>query len=213
MFHVKRRAAQLSIPPWRCNRRAGFSLAQLLIVIALIALAIAFLIPIIERTRTQSSFVLCQDRLRQVGNGLIQYAHQDHGHIPVSDTIDGPQHDLIQSLAASQCLGDPKNYYCPAQQLASLSFSDDNFKSGVIGYYYYSALNPSINPQISKFIRTEVSWPRKLDMSMDPMTWVMSDIWVSGVETAHGGYRKGVNYLMLNGSVGFIAESPRQAFR
>jgi hypothetical protein len=131
----------------------------------------------------------------------------------VSDTIDGPQRDLIASLSAGRCLGEVKNYYCPAQQQPGLSFSDYNFKARVIGYYYYCALNSSINPRISKFLRTDVSWPRKLDMSMDPMTWVMSDIWVSGEATAHGGYRKGVNYLMLNGSVGFIAESPRQAFR
>jgi hypothetical protein len=195
------------------NTARKFTLIQLLAVVAVTALGIAFLVPMIHRSRVLSSFELCQDRLRQLGSGLIQYAHQNEGHIPVSDTIDSPQLDLIQSLSASRCLGDSQNYYCPAQQQSDFSFSDDHFKAGVIGYYYYSASNPSINPRISKFLRTEVSWPRKLDLSMDPMTWVMSDIWVSGEATAHGGYRKGINYLMLNGSVGFISESPRQAFR
>ena len=49
-------------------------------------------------------------------------------------------------------------------------------------------------------------------MSMDPKTWVMSDVWYSGEETAHSGYRKGLNYLMLDGSVDFIEQSPRLAF-
>jgi prepilin-type processing-associated H-X9-DG protein len=40
----------------------------------------------------------------------------------------------------------------------------------------------------------------------------MSDVWVSVVPTAHAGYRKGVNYLMLDGSVDFVSQSPRQAF-
>ncbi len=47
---------------------------------------------------------------------------------------------------------------------------------------------------------------------MDPKTWVMSDIWVSSLPTSHPGFKKGVNYLMLDGSVGFVGESPRQQF-
>ena len=95
---------------------------------------------------------------------------------------------------------------------AGLRFSEANFASGIIGYYYYGALDAGPNRSVSKFLRSGVSWPRKLNMSMDPKTWVMSDIWISGVPTAHSGYRKGVNYLMLDGSVSFISGSPRQEF-
>jgi prepilin-type processing-associated H-X9-DG protein len=48
---------------------------------------------------------------------------------------------------------------------------------------------------------------------MDPKTWIMSDIWNSAVPTAHPGFRKGVNYLMLDGSVDFLSQSPRHSFR
>ena len=47
---------------------------------------------------------------------------------------------------------------------------------------------------------------------MEPDKWVMSDAWVSVEPTRHAGYRKGVNYLRLDGSVDFAGESPRQAF-
>jgi hypothetical protein len=93
-----------------------------------------------------------------------------------------------------------------------VSYSEEHFKAGTIGYFYYSALQASDDEQLSRFLREGVTWPRMLNAVADPKSWVMSDIWVSGEPTAHGSYRKGVNYLMLNGAVDFVGESPRQAF-
>jgi prepilin-type processing-associated H-X9-DG protein len=191
---------------------SGFTLIHLLVVVALIAVAIAFLIPAIQRSRQQHRLALCKDRLRQIGVSLTQYAHVNGGKLPVADAVSGPQRQLLDSLTASRCLGDASNYYCPAQQQPEYCFSDSNFKSGVIGYYYYVAQGPGDDSRLSKFLRGGLAWPRKLDTSMDPKSWVMSDIWISGVPTAHAGYRKGVNYLMLDGSVDFISGSPRGAF-
>ena len=196
--------------PSRRRDSGGFTLVQLLIVIAVIALIIAMLVPAVLRARVHGNLVLCADHLRQIGRGLDQYASLNHGFLPLAATVNGPQTELLHSLAASGCVGEPRNYYCPA--LLQPRFSDDNFKAGVIGYYYYVAVSASSDPHLSKFLRGGISWPRTLDLSMDPKSWVMSDIWVSGVPTAHGGYRKGINYLMLDGSVAFVGESPRQAF-
>jgi type II secretory pathway pseudopilin PulG len=187
-------------------------MVRLLVVLALIALIIAFLIPVIERARSQADLALCKDRLRQIGQELSQYAQMNDGALPVSPTIDGPQSELLADLTACHRLGDLANYYCPAQRTGSLSFSEENFKAGLIGYYYYSATEASTKPDLSKFLRQGVAWPRKLATSMNPKTWVMSDVWISGEPTAHSGFRKGVNYLMLDGTVDFIGESPRQAF-
>jgi len=182
------------------------------VIVALAGFAGALLIPSIQRARAQASMTLCSDHLRQIGIELIRYAQLNGGALPVSATIDGPHAELLNSLKASGCLGDPVNYYCPAQQDANFKFSDNNFKTGVIGYYYYSAINSSTKPALSKFLRHDVSWPRILTTKMAPNSWVMSDIWISAVPTTHAGYRKGVNFLMLDGSVAFLGESPRQAF-
>jgi prepilin-type processing-associated H-X9-DG protein len=194
------------------HRLAGFTLIHLLFVVALVAVVIAFLVPMIQRARMQQNLALCKDRLRQIGVGLIQYARENNGRLPVADAVSGPQRQLLDGLTASHSLGEPINYYCPAQQKPELIFSDANFKSAVIGYYFYSALGPGDNPHLSKFLRGGISWPRKLDTAMDPKSWVMSDAWISGVPTAHAGYRKGVNYLMLDGSVDFVSGSPRESF-
>jgi prepilin-type processing-associated H-X9-DG protein len=190
----------------------GFTFIQLLILIAVIAVAIAFLIPIIRRANERANLAMCSNQLRKIGGGLIQYANANNGALPVSAAVDGSHADLLKSLSDAHFVGDPHNYYCPSQTQADLRFSEANFASGIIGYYYYGALDAGPNRNVSKFLRSGVSWPRKLNTSMDPKTWVMSDIWISGVPTAHAGYRKGVNYLMLDGSVSFISGSPRQEF-
>lgn len=192
--------------------RSAFTLIHLLVLITIIALLIALLVPAIERLREQANLVLCKENLRKIGSALILYAHASGGDLPVSPTVENPHVELLNSLASAKFAGDPKNYYCPSEHRPGLSFSDQNFRADMIGYYYYSALSASSDPALSKFLRGGVSWPRKLNAAMDPRTWVMSDIWVSSLPTSHSGYKKGVNYLMLDGSVGFVGESPRQQF-
>jgi prepilin-type processing-associated H-X9-DG protein len=190
----------------------AFTFVHCLVVIAIVALAVALLVPTIERLREQANLALCKDNLRKIGSALILYAHTNGGDLPVSPTVENPHVELINCLTAGQFVGDPKNYYCPSQKASNLCFSDQNFRSGIIGYYYYSAFSVSADPALSKFLRGGVTWPRMLNTNMDPKTWVMSDIWVSSLPTSHSGYRKGVNYLMLDGSIGFVGESPRQQF-
>ena len=194
------------------NRTPRYTFVQMLVVITLIAVVTAFVVPAIGRARDQANFIRCKDNLRRIGSELILYANANGGQLPVSAAVDSPHLDLLQSLAASHCLADPFNYYCPSQRQPSLSYSPQNFASGVIGYYYYCAQAASSNPNISKFLRSGVSWPRKLNMTMDPKSWVMSDYWISAVPTSHSTYRKGINFLTLDGSVDFVGESPRQVF-
>lgn len=193
--------------------KTGFTWIQLLIVIALIAVAVAFALPAIQRMRAQHDLVLCKERLRRIGISFAQYARANDGRLPVGNTIDGPQRELLDGFAAEHLLGEPQNYYCPAQRQPDSAVVDRNFNAGLIGYYYYSARDSGGNSHLSKFLRTGVSWPRELDTSMDPKSWVMSDIWVSAEPTAHAGFRKGVNFLMLDGSVDFVSGSPRRSFR
>ncbi len=199
-------------PDRKSASRPGFSYIHLLALIAIVALATAMLIPSIERAREAANLALCKDNLRKLGTELILYAHASGGDLPVSPTVENPHVELLDALTAGHVTGDPQTYYCPSQRDPALEYSDQNFRSGIIGYYYYGASSAGSDPSLSKFLRGGVSWPRKLNLRMDPKTWVMSDIWVSALPTSHPGYKKGVNYLMLDGSVGFVGESPRQQF-
>jgi prepilin-type processing-associated H-X9-DG protein len=194
------------------SARRGFRFAQFFVLFAIVALGIAYLIPVIQRVREQSNLARCKDNLRKAGASLLLYAHANGSDLPVSPTVENPHLELTTSLMASQSKADPGDFYCPSLRDPAVTFSEQHFKAGIIGYYYYGAMAASTDPGLSRFLRGGVTWPRKLNTSMDGKTWVMSDIWMSGLETAHPGFRKGVNYLMLDGSVDFVGESPRQQF-
>jgi prepilin-type processing-associated H-X9-DG protein len=189
-------------------RRQGVSYAQLLVLIAIIALFTALLVPQVERLREQSNLIRCRDNLRKIGTLLLAYAASSGGDLPVSPSVENPHAELTAFGANA----DPGIFYCPSQRRLDLCYSAQNFHSGNIGYFYYGALSAGTDETLSKFLRTGVSWPRKLNTKMHSKTWVMSDAWFSAVPTSHNGYRKGVNYLMLDGGVDFVDSSPRQEF-
>ena len=192
---------------------ARFTLAHLIAVVTITILVIAFLLPTIRKAREQANLAQCQDNLRQIGAELILYARANNGFLPVSDTIENPQTQLLHALAAANLLNNPEFFYCPSIQNPALRLTHENFITGRIGYFYYSALSVGPDPTLSNFLRNIVVFPRRLDTTMDPKIWIMSDIWNSAVPTAHPGFRKGVNYLLLDGSVDFLSQSPRHSFR
>ena len=66
------------------RRRAAFSLVELLLVIGIIAVLLALLLPVIGRVRRYAQATTCATNLRQLGQAMVLYAQQNHGHLPAS---------------------------------------------------------------------------------------------------------------------------------
>jgi hypothetical protein len=198
------------------SRSRGFTKAGLLAIVAVFSVAGAALIPALapggKKASQQSDLVRCRENLRQIGAALLMYAGDNGGALPMASAIDGPHGALVHALSP-RYIGDAQRFYCPGETNAEWMYSERNFNGGAIGYFYYGAAAAGTNENLSRFLLTEMTWPRELNTKMDGRMWVMSDRWFSGVPTSHAEYRKGVNYLMLDGGVDFVAESPRQAFR
>ena len=56
------------------TRRAGFSLVELLIVIAVMAVLIGLLIPAVSMVRSAAQATSCASQLRQIGLAVQSYA-------------------------------------------------------------------------------------------------------------------------------------------
>jgi len=197
----------------RRARRGGFSLVELLVVVAILALLVSLLVAQLGRARRQAEMTLCKTRLRNVGAGLHLYANDQDERLPVGESLDSAQPELLAALQGAYVRED-ENFYCPAEKRPELSCSADNLAAAVIGYYYFSCRDLPTSGEVSGFLRKAgPDWPREIRLTAPPETWVMSDRWVRSARTAHRHYSKGVNFLLADGSVDTVAQRPRERFK
>lgn len=65
------------------STRRGFTLIEVLVVVAIIALLISILMPSLARARAETRSVVCRSNMRQVMQGQLLYAH-DHKRLPAT---------------------------------------------------------------------------------------------------------------------------------
>lgn len=191
----------------------GFTLVELLIIIGIISFIVSLILPALGRAKDQSKIIICRSNQKNLLLGCLLYADDYGFSLPVDKQLHNPHFDLMKKLCDNKYVTDSKVYYCPSEKAVELKYSEDNFRDANIGYFYYCFSKRPTYRYLSTFFLKKQDWPRLLTNLMSPDKWVFSDSWFSNKPTAHRWYKKGVNYVTLDGSVKMVTESPRRAFK
>jgi len=94
------------------NRQSAFTLVELLVVVAIIAVLLSILLPGLQRARERTRTIACANRMRQFSITMLMYANDSAGHWP------GLQYSLapFQALIHDLDLTTPTFQLCPSRR-------------------------------------------------------------------------------------------------
>ena len=114
--------------------RKGFTLVELLVVIAVIGILIALLLPALAATRDGARAVVCKSNLRQIGLSLHTYAEGHGGRFPWTEHSDEDKSWILTLSpyledvdAVRVCPEDPRGLEWMTNEKKGSSYAINNF--------------------------------------------------------------------------------------
>lgn len=107
----------------RC-RGMGFTLVELLVVLAVLVLLAAMLLPALTLAREKVRRVNCVNRLKSMGLALLMYTGDNRGHFPVYCI---PYAANFEPLNSQDIMDDGKVYACPSARDQRTLARDPNY--------------------------------------------------------------------------------------
>lgn len=137
-------------PPIPCQTK-GFTLVELFITLAIMAILTVMLFPAIAAVRERANNIACQNNLRKIGYGMLQYANDNDGRFPAhwGNDVPGPSLTWYGFIAPyvngwDGDLSKPmsKDFFCPSSAAKNrrgqtYTSTKDNSLGMSYGYNYY----------------------------------------------------------------------------
>ncbi len=183
------------------TKSAAFTLLELLVVIAVIAILSAILIPAIKGARERANEATCLANLRQCGTLILMYAADANGRMPAS----GPDGSWDDELLRNGLISDFSltRQGCPEHR---------ETLSATYGYNYMQLGNAQ-SPQIGSRPVLQIENPSETIMVADghnlpSTTWPHLVYWEDSFWTgdrAPLGHREGINVVWADGHASWIS--------
>jgi type II secretory pathway pseudopilin PulG len=170
----------------RSIRSNGFSLIDVLVSLAVVAVLVSIMLPSFTRVKEHTSRVVCRSNMRQVGLGLAMYADANRDFLPSSIFMmvgnaakNQPQNTGILRLSPEEAAGsmsawdglgtlfeeqylEPiKIFYCPSydaeHEFGNYAMVYDSIPDRVFGNYQYRAVGPKGEIRLTSFVPTSTA--------------------------------------------------------
>lgn len=137
----------LGEPVGMFQRRAAFTLVEMLVVVAIMAVMLGVLLPATSRAKEQSNRLSCQSQLRTISMAIAAYQHDFDGQLPHASFLPAPVHSSSSGPSLTMALigrirSTANVFQCPGDELSLYPIC------GISYFYHYTPAR-----------QDEASWP------------------------------------------------------
>jgi len=144
------------------HRRIGFTLIEMLITIAIIAVLIGILLPVLTLVRQKATKTACMSNLRQIGLSLEMYADANGRAYPVARYMPEPFLSINTDPPLPKVL---RNYFEPTNKAWKCP-GDQQVHALCGSSYYYNVYLAGKNPEQSMLVTR-----MNMNISQVPVGW------------------------------------------
>ena len=200
----------------------GFTLIEMLTVMAILAVLAGLLFPVIAKSREQARRTTCLSNLRQIGMALSMYASNHAGMLPPAgepSTGRATHHIWDGTATPPRYLGlgylhekfgygvAPQMYYCPA------AMGQNRMESSTHSWACWEKVGPDYRTALcgTSYVYRETGFGADKLLARNAETPAMVMDFQIDTPNAHSHFLQGVNILFYDGSVKWVADPTAEA--